>query len=52
MATPAPWGNQFQVNTAAGGTPQQPHVAALKDGRMVVAWNDQGASLSTISSKS
>ncbi|MGL4397039.1 MAG: calcium-binding protein [Hyphomicrobium sp.] len=51
MATPTLWGTQFQVNTAMGGTQQQPHVASLADGRMVVAWNDQGASNTTLKFK-
>ncbi len=38
--TPAKWGNEFLVNTTIQGGQTDPHIAALSDGRFVVAFAD------------
>src|SRR5689334_10952015 len=45
MSTPAPWGEEFLVNTNTFRVQSAPSIAALANGRFVVAWTDNsGAS--------
>src|SRR5262249_39319379 len=48
MPTPTPWGTNFTVTSVRSDNQYQQHVGALTDGRIVEAWLDSAASLTTL----